>query len=145
MKQRSADLNLEAVMALVEKAARSTPRKYFTEAAWNVYASHRNAPPEEISRLWQSRVTFFRDVEAALDSGRAEERAPQFLLRWHEQLDASGGSDPDVREGLQRMWAERERWSPSLRWQMEAFHMMPYARIARVAEFLDKSSNKSFK
>jgi DNA-binding transcriptional MerR regulator len=140
MKQRIEDLNLEAVMALVEEAARCAPKKYFTEGAWTIYASHRNAPPEAISRLWQARVNLFRDVEAALEAGEAEARASQLLSRWHEQLDASGASDPDVREGLRRMWAERERWSASLRWQMEAFHMMPFDRIQRVADFLDRTA-----
>jgi hypothetical protein len=137
MKQRSKDLNVEAVMALVEEAARSAPRKYFSAVAWDVYASHRHAPPEAVSRLWQSRVNLFRDVEAALEAGDAAARGPQLLARWHQELDASGGADPDVRAGLCRMWAERERWSPSLRWQMEAFHMMPFERIQRVADFLD--------
>ena len=141
MKQRIEDLNREAVTALVEEAARCAARKYFTEGAWNIYASHRNAPPEAISRLWQSRVNLFRDVEAALESGEADARALQLLSRWHEQLDASGGSDPEVREGLRRMWAERERWSASLRWQMEAFHMMTFDRIQRVADFFDRAGS----
>jgi hypothetical protein len=38
------------------------------------------------------------------------------------------------------MWADRERWSASLRWQMEAFHMMPFDRIHRVAEFFDRTA-----
>ena len=140
MKQRIEDLDLEAVMALVREAALCAPKKYFTESAWRIYASHRSAAPETMSRLWQSRVDLFRDVEAALESGHADERAPQLLSRWHEQLDASGASDPDVREGLRRMWAERDRWSSSLRWQMEAFHMMPFDRIQRVADFLERTA-----
>jgi hypothetical protein len=140
MKQRIQDLNLEAVMALVAEAARCAPKKYFTEGAWNIYASYRNASPEAISRWSQSRVNLFRDLEAALDSGQADERAPQLLSRRHEQLNASGASDPEVRAGLHRMWAERERWSASLRWQMEAFHMMLFDRIQRVADFLDRTA-----
>jgi hypothetical protein len=139
MKRRIEDFDLEAVMTLVQEAALCAPRKYFSDAAWRIYAARRNAAPESVSRLWQSRVNLFRDVEAALESGSEDERAPQLLSRGHEELDASGGTDPDVREGLHRMWADRERWSASLRWQMEAFHMMPYARIARVADFLNRS------
>lgn len=143
MRQRIDDLNLEAVMELVNEAARCAPRKYFTEAAWSIYAARRNSPPESMSRLWQSRVNLFRDVEAALESGHREERAPQLLSRWHEELDASGGTDPDVRDGLRRMWADRARWSASLRWQMEAFHMMPYARLAQVADFFERCESEN--
>jgi hypothetical protein len=67
MKRRIEDFDLEAVMTLVQEAALCAPRKYFSDAAWRIYAARPNAAPESVSRLWQSRVNLFRDVEAALE------------------------------------------------------------------------------
>ena len=41
---------------------------------------------------------------------------------------------------LLKMWADRDHWSASLRWQVEAIHWMPFGRIQRVADFLDHAA-----
>jgi DNA-binding transcriptional MerR regulator len=137
LKRRIDDFNLEAVNALMEQAAQAAPRKYFTAAAWDRYIARRNSSPESVSRGWQARVTLFRDIEAALDSGDAERQAAALRARWDEQLQGGSDGDPEVHDALLKMWADREHWSASLRWQVEAIHWMPYDRILRIAEFLD--------
>jgi hypothetical protein len=140
MKRRIDEFNLEAVNALVEQAAQAAPRKYFTAAAWARYTAHRNSSPESVSRAWQARVTLFRDIEAALDSGAAADQAAALGARWDEQLASASGGDPEVHAGLLKMWADRDHWSASLRWQVEAIHWMPYERIRKVADFLDRTA-----
>lgn len=137
MKRRIDEFNLEAVHALVEAAARAAPRKYFTADAWDRYIARRESSPESVSRAWQARVTLFRDIEAALDSGTADRQAEAFRARWDEQLRGGSDGDPEVHDALSKMWADREHWSASLRWQAEAIHMMPFDRIERVADFLE--------
>jgi MerR family transcriptional regulator, thiopeptide resistance regulator len=137
MKRRIDEFNLEAVNALVEQAARAAPRKYFTAAAWDRYIARRNSSSESVPRAWQARVTLFRDIESALDAGDAGDQAPALRERWDEQLESASGGDPEVLASLLKMWADREHWSASLRWQVEAIHWMPFARIKRVADFLD--------
>jgi DNA-binding transcriptional MerR regulator len=143
MKRRIDEFNLEAVHALVQAAAQAAPRKYFTAAAWDRYIARRNSSPESVSRAWQARVTLFRDIEAALDSGAADRQADAFTARWDEQLESASGGDPEILEAWLTMWADREHWSASLRWQVEAIHWMPFKRVQRIAAFLDGSRNNS--
>jgi MerR family transcriptional regulator, thiopeptide resistance regulator len=139
MKRRLREFNLEAVTSLVQQAARCAPKKYFTADAWTRYVAFLDSDPERISRAWQAKIDLFRDLERAVDSGAAEPSA-DLRARWEQQLQAAGDGDAALRAGWLALWQDRERWSPSLRWQMEALHMMPFARLARVAEFLDKSA-----
>jgi DNA-binding transcriptional MerR regulator len=140
LKRRIDEFNLEAVHGLVKRAAQSAPRKYFTAAPWDRYITRRDERPEAVSRAWQARVTLFRDIEAALQSGEAERQAVALRARWEQQLDSASSGDPDVYESLLKMWADRDHWSASLRWQVEAIHCMPYERIQRVADFLDRTA-----
>ena len=136
LKRRIDEFNLEAVNALVAQAAQAAPRKYFAAPAWDRYVARRDSRPESVSRAWQARVTLFRDIEAALESGTAERQAEALRARWDEQLESASGGDADIRQALLQMWADREHWSATLRWQVEAIHWMPYERVQRVADFL---------
>jgi hypothetical protein len=140
MKRRIDEFNLEAVTALIQQAAQSAPKRYFAPAAWDRYtariAAGRNDDPERVSRAWRARVDLFRDIETALDSGGADQQAEVFRARWNEQLESASGGDPEIHEALLTMWADREHWSASLRWQIEAIHWMPYDRIQKIADFL---------
>ena len=139
LKRRIDEFNLEAVNALVEQAAQAAPRKDFTAAAWDRYIARRDSSPESVSRAWQARVALFRDIEAALDSSAAAGQAAALRARWDEQLASASGGDPEIHAALLKMWADRDHWSASLRWQVEAIHWLPYERILRVAEFLDNA------
>jgi DNA-binding transcriptional MerR regulator len=137
LRRRIDTFNLEAVQALVEAAAQAAPKKYFTPAAWDRYLARRDSRPEAVSTAWRARVDLFRDIEAALDSGNADRQAAPFSARWDEQLRNASGGDPEILASLLKMWADRDHWSASLKWQIEAIHWMPFARIKRVADFLD--------
>jgi hypothetical protein len=144
MKRRIDEFNLEAVRTLIQQAARSAPKRYFTPAAWDRYIARTTASrndPERVSRAWRARVQLFRDIESALDAGAAGDQAPALRARWDEQLESASGGDPDVHDALLKMWADRDHWSASLKWQVEAIHWMPFARIERVAEFLDTTAS----
>jgi MerR family transcriptional regulator, thiopeptide resistance regulator len=140
MKRRIDEFNLEAVTALIQQAAQAAPKRYFTPSAWDRYLARRTDDAESVSRAWRARVDLFRDIEAALDSGTAAEQAAALRARWDEQLESASGGDPEIHASLLKMWADRDRWSACLRWQVEAIHWMPYERIQRVAEFLENAA-----
>jgi DNA-binding transcriptional MerR regulator len=140
LKRRIDEFNLEAVHALVERAAQAAPRKYFTAAAWHRHSSRRDSRPEAVTEAWQAKVTLFRDIEAALESGHADRQAMVLRARWERQLESASSGDPEVHASLLKMWADRDNWSASLRWQVEAIHFMPYERIQRIADFLDRTA-----
>jgi DNA-binding transcriptional MerR regulator len=139
MKRRIDEFQLEDIHALIQAAAQAAPKKYFTPAAWDRYVARRHDEPEHVSRAWGARVHLFRDIEAALDSGNVADQAAALRTRWDEQLESASGGDAEIHACLLKMWADRERWSASLRWQVEAIHFMPYERIRRVADFLDNA------
>jgi MerR family transcriptional regulator, thiopeptide resistance regulator len=147
IRRRVDEFNLEAVRALIEQAAQSAPKRYFTPAAWDRYiarvAASRNDDSERISDAWRARVDLFRDIETALDSRDADRQAEAFRARWDAQLEAASGGDVEIHEALLKLWADREHWSASLRWQIEAIHWMPYDRISRVADFLAASLSRA--
>jgi len=143
LKRRIDEFHLEEVHALVAEAARLAPKKYFSAAAWDRYVARRNKDPQHVSRSWGARVQLFRDIEAALDSGTDDRQAEAFRARWDEQLESASGGDPAILDALLKMWADREHWSASLRWQVEAIHWMPYERIQRIAAFLERPRNNS--
>ena len=117
MKHRIDKFNLEAVHALVRAAAQAAPKKYFTAAAWDRYLARRSDNPEAVSRAWRARVDLFRDIEAALVSGRADRsgRSAQGAVgRAAGRRERRRSRDPAA---LLKMWADRDHWSASLRWQ----------------------------
>jgi hypothetical protein len=142
IKRRIDEFNLESVRALIQQAAQAAPKRYFAPAAWDRYrariAARRNDDPDRVSRAWRARVDLFRDVEAALESGTADRQAKAFRARWDEQLELASGGDAEIHEALLKMWADRDHWSASLRWQIEAIHWMPYDRLQKVAAVLGK-------
>jgi DNA-binding transcriptional MerR regulator len=147
MKRRVEEFNLEAVRALIQQAAQSAPKRYFMPAAWDRYLTRvitsRDEDPQRVSDAWRARVDLFREIEAALDAGIADSQAEAFRARWNEQLESASGGDPEIGDALVKMWADREHWSATLRWQVEAIHWMPYDRLQKVAAFLERQRNSS--
>ena len=137
MKQRVADLQLEEVNNFIQQAAVSSRKKYFSEQAWVKYVALRARTPEEVSRAWQARVDLFRDVEAAFGADPASDTAQALAARWRSLIDEASGADPEVQDGLMKMWNDRHHWSATLRWQIEAFHMMGSERFEKAADFID--------
>ena len=104
----------------------SPARTRLPAPAWDRYLARRSNDPESVSRAWRARVDLFREIEAALVSGTADRQAEAFRARWDEQLESASAGDPEIREALLKMWADREHWSASLRWQVEAIHLSPF-------------------
>ena len=87
--------------------------------------------------MWQARVDLFRDVEAALGVDPASDTAQALATRWRLLVDEGTGADRELHDGLMKMWADRQHWSATLRWQIEALHMMGSERFDKAADFID--------
>jgi len=90
--------------------------------------------------LWQARVDLFRDIEKALGEDPAGEIAQALAERWQTQLDEASGGDAEIKAALLWGWENRQNWPPSMRWQVEALHMMSFERFEKAADFLDKAA-----
>jgi DNA-binding transcriptional MerR regulator len=139
MKQRIAEFRLEEVTAFIKRAAMSSQKKYFGEEAWTRLVKLRESVKDH-SQMWQARVDLFRDIEKALSEDPAGETAQALVARWRAQQDEASGGDPEINEALRRRWANRQHWTPSVRWQTEALHMMSFERFERAADFLDRAA-----
>lgn len=95
-------------------------KKYYTESA--------QAKIEDRKSLWspelQERVTrdwneLTRDVEAAIADGVSptDERAQNLAARWNGLINEFTGGDPEIREGLNKMYADQESWQDKVSWK----------------------------
>ncbi|MBV8845709.1 MAG: MerR family transcriptional regulator [Bryobacterales bacterium] len=142
MKQRLTEYKMEEVHNFVRQAVLASQKKYFSEAAWEKLMQLTRQTTDH-SAQWQARVDLFRDTEAALDEDPAGERAQELVARWNAQLDTNSGGDPEIRAGLLAGWSRRKEWPASVRWQVEALHMMSFDRFERAADFLDRAAAAS--
>lgn len=138
MKQRLAEFKMEEVTAFIKLATLSSAKQYFSEEAWAKLVKLRKNEQDH-SRQWQARVDLFRDIEQALLRDPAGDIAQDLVARWRAQLDAASGGDPEIKMALLRGWTNRRHWPPSVRWRVEALHMMSFERFERAADFLDRA------
>jgi uncharacterized damage-inducible protein DinB len=136
MKQRLAEHKVEEVYTFVRQAMIASRKQYFSEAAWEKLTKLMQT---DRSAQWQARVDLFRDIEAALDEDPAGETGRKLVARWNEQLDFNSGGDPEIRAGLLAGWSHWRDWPGSIRWQVEALHMMSFERFEKAADFLDRA------
>ena len=139
MKQRMAEFKVEETTAFIKMAALSSRKQYFSEEAWAKLVKLRENV-EDHSRQWQARVDLFADIEKALLRDPAGEVAQALVARWRAQLDEASGGDPEIKTALLHGWTNRRHWPPSVRWQVEALHMMSFERFERAANFLDRAA-----
>ena len=139
MKQRLAEFKVEEATAFIKLAVLASRKQYFSEEAWAKLMKLRENETDH-SRMWQARVDLFADIEKALLRDPAGEIAQALVARWRAQLDEASGGDPEIKAALLHGWTNRRNWPPSMRWQVEALHMMSFDRFERCADFLDRAA-----
>lgn len=88
-------------------------KKYYSESA--------RAKVEERKKLWspelQERVSndwndLTKDIEMAIADGAqpSDERAQKLAARWQSLVDEFTGGDEEIREGLNKMYADEKNW-----------------------------------
>jgi DNA-binding transcriptional MerR regulator len=111
-------------------------KKYYSEEA--------KAKVEERKALWnpelQARVTrqwteLVADVTAALGEDPAGQKAQALAARWRTLVEGFTSGDPDIQQGLNKMWADKENWPAQ---EQQRFHIDP-----RVQEFITAAMKAS--
>ncbi len=111
-----------------------------TEWSKKYYRPEAQAKVEERKTLWnpelQTQVTkqwteLVADVEAALGEDPAGPTAQALAARWRTLVEGFTGGDPEIQQGLNKMWADKQNWPTEER---ERFHIDP-----RVQAFIVKA------
>jgi DNA-binding transcriptional MerR regulator len=133
MKQRIAEFNLEKVMDFIVEAGFCATQKYFTAETWTDWRVLMDKRIREMqSPYWQDQIELFREMETSRESDR-----PQLAARWMAILDRRSGGNPQIKEALLKIWADRKNWNGMLRWREEAYVMMTGDRFEKVASLFD--------
>jgi DNA-binding transcriptional MerR regulator len=102
-----------------------------SDAGWanKYYSEEGKAKVEERKAVWspelQARVTqdwneLFRDVEAALGEDSASPKAQALAERWRKLVSQFTGGDPEIQNGLNKMYADQNNWpEPQRRHQIK--------------------------
>jgi MerR family transcriptional regulator, thiopeptide resistance regulator len=100
-------------------------RKYYSESARNKVEARRVLWTPELqeraARDWTQLVADVAAAAARADDPKSD--AGQVLAaRWRELLAGFTGNDPEIQEGLNKMWADRASWPEG---QAKSFRMPP--------------------
>jgi len=85
--------------------------KYFSaEARAKVAARRSQLTPEELEKANSAWAEFHAEVQASLGEDPAGPKAQAFLARAERLIEEFTGGDPDIRQGLAAMMADRANW-----------------------------------
>lgn len=85
--------------------------------------------PDVLARGERDWAQLIADVEAALADDPAGERGQALAARWSALIHAFTGGDSGIRDGLQKLYADRKNWPATVE--------MPYSKA--VGEFIAKA------
>lgn len=115
-----------------------------TEWSKKYYSPEAQAKVEERKSLWspelQAKVTqqwseLFADIEASLQEDPAGPKAQAQASRWKKLLEGFTGGDPEIQEGLNKMWSDQQNWPEP---QKSAYRIKP-----EIQEFIMKAMKSS--
>lgn len=97
--------------------------KYYSPDAWTrIKQVHRGWSPELRGNAYHDWLDLFRDVEAALGEDPEGEGAHALAERWKAlEIALTCGGDPEIAQGLNRMFADKPNWPDSMRERMAPF------------------------
>ncbi|MGA3082801.1 MAG: MerR family transcriptional regulator [Terracidiphilus sp.] len=107
-------------------------KKYYSEEAWSKVGPRYEG---DFSQEW---IDLYRDLEAALGEDPASEKVQALVARWL----ALTSSDPEVREGAAKAWADRNNWPAAMQQRIAQFHLDKIAPF--IAEAMTAYRKKYF-
>jgi DNA-binding transcriptional MerR regulator len=114
-------------------------KKYYSDEAQAKVAERAKAwTPELQAKVTQDWKELLRDVEAALGRGEdpAGPRGRELAERWSKLVGGFTGGDPEVQQGLNRMYADQSNWPSSAQ---NFFTDLPQLFNPEVQSFIQKA------
>lgn len=86
--------------------------KYYNEQAKAKLAARKAADPDAARRGEESWRVLIAEIEQALKEGvdPASERGHALAKRWSDLIRSFTGGDPQVADGLKKVWADQRNW-----------------------------------
>jgi TipAS antibiotic-recognition protein len=113
-------------------------KRYYSESAKaKIDARRVSWTPELQERATRDWTQLIADVRAAVASGEdPNSDAGQLLAaRWRALLAGFTGGDPEIQQGLNKMWADKANWPEG---QAKSFHIP-----TEVTDFIGRALSKS--
>lgn len=123
------------VMEMQSEKSNWTEKYYSADAQAAIRDRQGTWTPELQAKAQQDWLELFRDVEAALHEDPASEHAQELGQRWKALVGGFTGGNPEVAQGLNRMYADQANWPESAKQQMTPFSN------PRVWEFMKRVLN----
>jgi DNA-binding transcriptional MerR regulator len=115
-------------------------KKYYSEGAQaKIHERRKEWTPELQERVSKQWMDLIADVEKAMAAGEdpSSPKARELARRWKELVEGFTGGDPEVTQGLGKLWADRANWPDHAKQQTQPF------RITReMWEFIAKAGAK---
>jgi MerR family transcriptional regulator, thiopeptide resistance regulator len=114
---------LKKIIEVIEVQTRNEwIEKYYSREAWTrIKDYHPGWSPELQGKEYQDWLDLFRDVEAALGEDPTGPKAQALGERWRAMEIAFTCGDPEIADGLNKMFADKTNWPDHMKEKMAPF------------------------
>jgi DNA-binding transcriptional MerR regulator len=114
---------LKTIIEVIEmQTSNEWIERYYTPEAWTrIKDVHPGWSPELHGKPYQGWLDLFRNVEAALGEDPSGEKAQALGERWKALEIAYTCADPEIAEGLNKIFADKPNWPNSMKESMAPF------------------------
>jgi len=114
---------LKKIIEVIEMQSNNdwTQKYYSAEALARIKEHHPEWTPESRDKGRQDWLDLFHDVEAALEEDPAGEKAQALAERWKNMELTFTCGDPEIAQGVNRMWTDKANWTERMKDYMAQF------------------------
>lgn len=98
-----------------------TEKYYSPEARTKIKERQAEWTPELQAKVQQDWLDLFREVEAALGEDPSSEKAQALGRRWKELVGGFTGGNPEISQGLNKLYADQANWPAEMKERMKPF------------------------
>jgi hypothetical protein len=96
--------------------------RYYSPETWaQIKGAHPDWSPEPHGKPYQDWIDLFRELEAVLGEDPLSEKVQALAEKWKAMELAYTRRDPEIAEGLNKMFADKSNWPDSMKQRMVPF------------------------
>jgi DNA-binding transcriptional MerR regulator len=127
---------LKKIIEVIEmQDERNWAKKYYSETAQaKIEARRADWTPELQEKVSEQWMELIAEVEQAMSGDPASPHAQELARRWKQLVEGFTGGDPEVTQGLGKLWQDRANWPESAQQWAQPFRITP-----EMFEFISKA------